>query len=466
MEKHTQKATEKMVKFVLETKEGDVPPEIFHEVKRACLDGIGCMLLGSTTPHGRIITKFVKDNGGNPQATIVGTGMRTSATNAALANGYYCHTLDYDDSGGYGHCTTSLLPALLATGEMANASGKDILMAYIAGWEFAAALCRGGEYDQMESGWHGTGLYGSLASAAGAGRLLGLNYDQLLMALGVTCSETSGLERNNGTMTKPFHPAMACRNGVMAALLAKDGFTSYDNIFEARTGFCDTYIGVGRINMDRVADGIGKPFTFLNLHSMKKYPCCGGNHSALDALFCLLKGVDKIAWETLSKPSVIKYDDIVRVDGYNFSNSAPVVRFKYPRTEHEAKFCVQYVLGVAILEGKVTVDSFTNEKVANPKYREAWEKVHINIRSRYERPETEAKPVTLTLKDGRLLSKKVDHILGRAHNPLPQEALIDKFKQNAAHAISAANANKAADLWMNLEKVGNIAEALRPVAGG
>jgi 2-methylcitrate dehydratase PrpD len=457
----TMKATDKIVKFILETKEDDIPSQVYAVVKGACFDNIGTMLAGSIQPAGRIIIEYVKESGGVPETTVVGTGFRTSATMAALANATMGHALDYDDMGGYGHPTTALLPALLAVGEKTNASGKQILIAYVVGFEVAATLLRGGvHYVQYELGFHSTGLFGSIASAAGAARLLGLNQEQTIMALGITASEASGLQRNNGTMTKPLHAGMACRNGVMAALLAKKGFTAYDDIFEAKTGFCDVFLGEGRYNIEHMAKSLGKPFTFQNANVIKKYPCCGTNHSALDATFALIK------------ENNIKYDDIARVDVEALSYLSPVVRFPDPKRGLEGKFSIRHTVACMILDGKVDIDSFTDEKVIDPKVKEARGKVFIHVVSRWDprfaSGETATNPVTITLKDGRCLSNKVERHLMKgtvATNPLSQEELVSKFKANASLVLSTRAMNQAIDLWLNLEKVGNIAEALKPVAG-
>ncbi len=127
-------ATGKVVQFILETQEKDVPSHVYTVVKRACLDNVGTMLAGSVQPIGHIVTEYVKETGGTPEATVVGTGLRTSATMAALANGTMGHGLDYDDVGGFTHSTTATLAALLATGETVNASGSDILSAVVLAW--------------------------------------------------------------------------------------------------------------------------------------------------------------------------------------------------------------------------------------------------------------------------------------------------------------------------------------------
>ncbi len=451
---------EKIARFIVDTREKDIPPQLYTVVKKACFDNIGTILAGSVQPVGRIITEYVKESGGVPEATVVGVGFRTSATMAALANATMGHALDYDDLGSYGHPTTSLLAALLAAGEKAGASGRDILVAFSVAVETASTLCREGNYGQYESGFHSTGLFGTMASTAGAARLLGLNREQTIMALGIAASEACGLQRNNGTMTKPLHAGMACRNGVMAALLAGRGFTAYENIFEAKSGFCDVFLGEGRYNIGNIANRLGNPFTFQDTNAIKKYPCCGGNHTALDATFALIQ------------ENNIKYNDVVRVDVDALSYTSPVMRFPEPKRGLEGKFSVRHCVACAILDGKVEIDSFTDEKVNEPRVKEAREKVFTHVVSRWDprfaAGETGSNPVTITLKDGRRLSKRVDRRQMKgtvATNPLSEEELIAKFRANALLSLPTAAVNQAIDLWLNLERVDNIAQALKPVAG-
>ncbi len=262
--------------------------------------------------------------------------------------------------------------------------------------------------------------------------------------------------RNHGTMTKPLHAGMACRNGVMAALLAKKGFTAFEDIFECKTGFCEVFLGVGRYDMDNIANSLGRPFTYHNLNAIKKYPCCFGNHTALDATFELLKEND------------IKYDDILRVDVDNLSYTSPVVRYPDPKRGLQGKFSVRHCVACAILDGVVGIDTFTDEKVNDPKVKAARDKVFVHVLSRWDTRSTASNPVTITLKDGRSLSKTVDinKMKWTAANPISQEELVAKFKANASLALPARAVSQAVNLWLNLERVGNISEALKSVAGG
>jgi 2-methylcitrate dehydratase PrpD len=453
------KATDRLVDFIIETKYEDVPPEAFDVLKRACLDNVGTILAGAAQPVGRMIIEYTRESGGTPESTVLGAGFRTSATMAALANGTMGHALDYDDMGAYGHPTTSLFPALLAIGEKIQASGRDVLTAYVVGFEVAAALNRGGGYVQYESGFHSTPLFGTIASTAGSARLLDLDREQTRMALGIAASEASGLQRNNGTMTKPLHAGMACRNGVMAAILAKKGFTAYEDIFEARTGFCDTFIGEGRYSMDAIADKLGNPFTVHNTIVTKPYPCCGGNNTALDAIFALIEEND------------IGYDNVERVDVGALSYTSPVMRFPEPKRGLEGKFSIRHNLACAILDKQVVIDTHTDEKIRDPRVREAWQKVHTHVVARWDllfaSGGTASNPVTITLKDGRVLSRKVDRheIKGSPANPMSKKELVAKFRNNALLSVSEKAVDQAVERWLDLESVGDITQAVAPLAG-
>ena len=166
---------------------------------------------------------------------------------------------DYDDFGGFGHPTVAIFPALLALGEHIGATGRDLLEAYVIGCELGLALQHTTKYNQMQKGFHSTGVIGRLASAAACAKLLKLDEKQTTTALGIAGSMASGLIHNFGTMTKPLHAGLTCRDGVTAAQLAQRGLTSGDQILEHPFGFAATVLGQGIYNLDEMAENLGKP---------------------------------------------------------------------------------------------------------------------------------------------------------------------------------------------------------------
>src|SRR5881409_672034 len=219
-------AIARIAEFVVKTRLDDCPRDAIASVRRAALDSIGVMLAGSTEPIARIVREVARAEGGTPLCTVVGASLRTSPTWAALANGSAGHAHDFDDTNFalMGHPSVPLLAAALAAAEAETATGADVVLGYLIGFEISAALGLALNPDHYTRGWHATSSIGTLGCAAAAARILGLDAGQTRHALGVAASLASGLKENFGSMTKPFHAGHAARNGVFATMLAREGF--------------------------------------------------------------------------------------------------------------------------------------------------------------------------------------------------------------------------------------------------
>lgn len=451
-------ATRTIARFIVETPAESIPSEALDSIRWSCFDAVGVALAGSTQPVGQIIQGNAKARGGNPEATVLGAGFRTSATEAALANGTMAHALDYDDFGSFGHPTVGIFPALMAAAELKGASGKELLEAYAIGFEVGYGLNKDGNYNQYERGFHSTAVFGTIAAAAGCARLLGLNVEQTMNALGIAVSEASGIGRNNGTMVKPLHAGLAARGGITAALLAQQGLTAAPDIFEAKQGFAETFLGDGRYDFRRIIDALGNPFRHHTSVLIKKYPCCGSNHSALDAVLGLIHEHD------------ITYDDVEKVEVQAMKYTSPVLRYPDPPTGLNAKFSIHHTVGAAIRDGEVRIEHFTDECARSPEMQEARSKVHAEVMARWDPrfmyPEGDVNPVVMHLKDGRTLSKAVDRheLLGSPRNRWSEESLQGKFRSNASRVLADENSvNRALETWFRLDTVAKIDDAVATI---
>jgi 2-methylcitrate dehydratase PrpD len=225
MESSGIRATSAIAEFVVKSRWEECPREAVAAARRAILDCLGVMLAGSIEPPARIVQRVAEAEGGAPLATVVGTGRRTGAVWAALANGTAAHALDFDDTNFamMGHPSAPVLSAALAAGELALADGRGLVHAFLLGFEVETTLAEVLNPGHYHHGWHATCTLGTIGAAAAAARLLGLDAGQTRMALAVAASQSSGLKENFGTMTKPFHAGHAARSGVLAALLARGG---------------------------------------------------------------------------------------------------------------------------------------------------------------------------------------------------------------------------------------------------
>ena len=239
MNEQTVGLTRCLASFIVQTGPAMIPPEIFQHTKVAFKDWLAVTLAGKDDPLVAKLIRYSDQLGGNPQATVLGHGIKKNLSHAALINGSASHALDYDDTmkSFLGHPSVTLFPGILALAEWEGKKGIDFLTAYIVGLKAGAVIGAGAGLGHYMAGWHGTSTIGHLASAAANAKLKGLDEDKTVWALGIAGTQAGGLKRVFGTMCKPFHAGRASEVGLTAALLAEDGFTSAEDILEGAHGF-------------------------------------------------------------------------------------------------------------------------------------------------------------------------------------------------------------------------------------
>ena len=273
----------------------DLPAPALHWAKVAILDTVGCTLAGSAEPCARIADRVVTGGASSGPSLIFGTDRRAAPLDAALINGTAAHALDYDDVSNSmgGHPSAPLLPALFALAETRNTDGRAFLAAFVTGFETETRIGRGVNFHHYEKGWHPTATLGVFGATAACCHLLGLPQEQTAVALGLAASFASGVKANFGTMTKPLHVGHCSRNGLLAALLAADGFTANPGAFEHKQGFLAVFNGAGNFNADAILRDWGAPWDIVEPSvGIKQYPCCGSTHSAVDAMLMLVREHD------------------------------------------------------------------------------------------------------------------------------------------------------------------------------
>ena len=443
------KTEQRIAEFIVETSGADIPERSYEAVRKAVYDCVGVTLAGSVQPHGEMIVNFAKREGGSGESTIIGSGHKTSASMAALANGTLGHALDYDDMGGFGHPSVALLPAALAIGEQKGISGRDLLAAYIVGFEVGNRLSKGSHYVQGERGFHSTSLFGTMAATAVSARLLGLDVHQTLMALGAAGSMSSGVLQNFGTYTKPLHAGLAGRNGVMAAQLANDGWLASEDIIESKVGWAAAFIGQGNYDTEKMTEGLGTKWASADSIVIKKYPCCGSNHSTLDSLIGLIS------------ENGITLDDVDEVEVTGFPAISHVLLYPEPSYAYQGKFSVNYSAATALVDGRVNMDSYSNDKLNRSEYQEAARKIEIKTLSNWD-PAYSAhpieNPVTVRLKDGRTLTRSTDRhsMHGTPADPLSDDEYQAKFRANAGLVLTGQEVNEATEKWWDIGAVQDV----------
>ncbi len=456
----TQKITQRIGEYVSGAELDSFPPDAVEAAKGAIIDCLACALAGSVEPLAQVLSDFVNANGGVPSATVIGRGFQTSSADAALINGAMSHALDYDDitRAIKGHPTAVLLPGTLALAEEQGSSGGELLLAYMLGFEVA---CSVGEAMSVaysdDLGWHPTGPLGALGAAAAASRILGLDTQHTAMAVSLAASQAAGLRANFGTMTKPFHAGAACRAGVVSAKLIKAGFTAGDDAIEARFGFMRAFSGGQGYDPDQVLQNLGeKCYLVESGIEIKKYPCCGSAHLALDAMSTLL------AKERVDAEEVEKVDVLV-----DFDPPRSLIHYR-PKIALEGKFSMQYCLAASMLDGGVGLNSFTDSQVQRLEAQEFIPRVNMRrIAGNEGQPSwIEAyNEVEVHLKDGRVLKERADRIDTGALRGTTMDEIRDKFRDCAAAAISGPSSQELLDLLDRLEEVDGLERIAQLLSG-
>jgi 2-methylcitrate dehydratase PrpD len=432
--------TDFVARFVSELKFDSIPGEVIERAKRQVLDVIGVALAGSTQEVGKIACRFVERTGGTSECTVWGTKLRTSPPQAAFANGVACHATDYDDMWlPSAHPTGVIFPAALAVAEARHASGKDLLTAQVAGYEIMGKMHSCAD---ARGGWHPTPVFGTFGAATAAAKLMGLDTLKTQITFGIAASEASGISLHSGTMTKPFHSGHGARNGVVAAMLAADGFSA--NRFVLDNGFFDTFFDKGAVRLWPLTSMLGKPFHLATPGiGIKMYPSGYHLHHFFEATLELVKK------HNIKLEQVDAIELIVPRRGH--FDRAEI------RSGLEGKFSYQYHVAMALLDQKLTIESFHDERALAADVQGLLKRMSVRVDTSIPtNPDITYYAVALTLRDGKRVSGAQP--LPRSHwrYPLAREEWVGKFRNNAARVLTEPGISKIIDTVDHLEEMSDV----------
>ncbi len=439
-------ATARLAEFVVKTALRDCPDAALAQVRRATLDSLGVTLAGATEPAAGLVRAVARAEGGVALCTVLGTGLRTSPTWAALANGTAGHAHDFDDTSFalMGHPSVPLLAAILGCAEAEMADGAAVALAYVVGFEVSAALGAAVNPAHYTRGWHATATIGTIGCAAAAARVLALDPVQTRHALGLAASLASGLKENFGSMTKPFHAGHAARNGVFAAMLAREGFTTSPVALDGRQGWAAAFSQT-TLAPDAL-DALGQRWHLLTTGiAVKPYPSCALTHPAIDAL------LDLRARHALAPGKV----EAVEV-GVN--HVVPdVLRHDRPETGLERKFSMPFCAAAALATGRVDLAAF-EDLPAPPEVQDLMARVRMVVDpSLPDGLEQHAwSRITVRLRDGRTLDSPPRGASGHPGQPLTDAQLRAKFLGCAAPVLGEAEAAAVAAQVERLEEIPDV----------
>ena len=436
----------------------ELPEEAIHWAKVGILDTVGVTLAGAREDCTRIVDGIAARGATGP-SLIFGGNRRTAPLEAALVNGTASHALDFDDMNNTlgGHPSVPILPALIALADEIGASGRDFLAAYVAGFETECKVATGVHFYHYTKGWHPTATLGVFGAAAACAKLLKLSDDKTATALSIAASLAAGIKANFGTMVKPLHIGHCTRNGMFAALLARDGFTAGDRVFEHKQGFFNVFNGEGNYDAGKILPAWAQPLDIVKPGiAIKQYPCCGSTHSALDAIL-------KLARE--HKPAV---DDIERVDVWTHARRLEHTNRPESKSDLDAKFSVQYCMARALLDRRISIEHFEGRAYEEPAVRKLLPRVHAAPYTTAQFPAENhfGAEVRVQLRGGRALSAKVDQPFGRtSDNPLPAGLLKEKFENCAARVLPRERVAALYAAIQGFENLKDVREVTAIIAG-
>jgi 2-methylcitrate dehydratase PrpD len=425
--------TAKIAAFVTSLKYTNIPPAAVQTAKVAVRDCLGVALAGSQEEDAKICAEIARQENAREDAAVIGQGFKTSALQAAFANGTAAHALDFDHSFTLmGQPTAPIIPAIFALGDSLGASGHQIIEAYVGGYEVTGKLAHSLR-ESAHDGWHAPSTLGSFGAAAACGKLLGLSASQVEMALGIAASMASGIVANFGTMTKPLHVGLGARNGVLAAKLAQGGYTANPKAIESGFGFYQVFHQDTSIREQSI-EQLGRSYALLSDGlRIKPYPCGGLTHQAIDAV------LEFRAKHGLT-PEMIEAVD-VDVVKHTFDR----IVFRVPQTGIQGKFCMPYLVARAIIDGKIGLDIFTDSAVRDPNVLKLAARVQMHLDNNLKKPDLGGRPcrVTIRLKNGQTYSREAQHAKGGPEFPMTEEELKEKFSECARKALSADAVQRA-----------------------
>ncbi len=447
--------TQRLAEFVASAPSEMISPDAREQAKRAFLDTLGVALAGCGEPAAALVAEHVREQGGREDSTVFGAGFRATADQAALVNGTAAHALDYDDVAlnMRGHPSAPVVPAILALGEKLGPSGRDVLDAYVLGFEMECKLGRAIGEPHYALGWHATSTLGTVGAAMACARLLGLDTERTRNALAIAASLGSGLQQNFGTMTKPLHAGWAARNGVLTAELAARGFEADAKAIEGPSGFLRAMSGGAEVDVAAAVRGLGEPWEIVEPGiGVKLYPCCYATHRSIDA------ALDVRAHLGFGATSIENVELHL-----SKSTMLPLID-RAPTTGPEAKFSMEYCVAAALLHGAPGLAAFTDQAAV----RADVQALARCVQAIEDGPEM-AYPIegwariVVRQVGGHAFEEEVHTPRGDPKNPLTWGELAAKFRDCAGTVLPADRVEVASGLIGRLDELADIRELIAAI---
>ncbi|MDT8436825.1 MAG: MmgE/PrpD family protein [Gemmatimonadota bacterium] len=446
--------TERMARWAADLRFEDIGDDAVREAKRYLLDSLGCALAGFRQEDAEIALGVLSEIAGTGEATVIGTGARVDPVSASLANALMVRVMDYNDiywQQDPSH-PSDIIPAAIACAERAGGDGRALATGIVLGHEFEMRLCEAAFPGIRERGWHHATLT-AFVSPIVAGRMLGLGWEEIQHAIGISASRHATLGAVTAgklTMMKNTVDPLATQSGVLAALLAERGYTGPEHVIDGKEGLVHCLGPAWKLEV--LTAGLGESWR-IERCGMKAFPTEALTHTPISAVLDLVTGHD------------LAPDDVVKVRIRSLARAADILAdpTKYdPRSKETADHSLPYVIAAAIVERRVTPAEFTPEKILDPAIRAQLRKVEVIADPEIEAvfPALQRVDVEIDTADGRTLHRRLDYPKGDPRNPLGDAELEAKFEALAALTLSDAAAARLKDAVWNLESAGSVAELM------
>jgi len=437
--------TRTLARYVVNSKLADIPADVRREAVRSVVNWLGCAVGSCRHEAVDCALAAIAPFSGPAQASILGREEKVDIMHASLLNGISSHVFDFDDT----HLKTIIHPAgpvasaIFPLAEFMPVTGAELLHAFILGVETECRIGNAVCPEHYETGWHITGTAGVFGSAAACGKLLGLNEQQMIWALGIAGTQSSGFREMFGTHCKSFHPGRAAQNGLAAALLAQKNFTSSNQVIEAKRGFAN--VMSTKHNYAEITENLGKSFE-VSLNSYKPFACGIVIHPSIDG--CVqLKKEHSLTGDEIAKVHLTVPHLVLELTGK-----------RTPQVGLEGKFSVFHSSAVALLFGAAGEKEYSDAMVRDPKVMALRDRVDCSVDDSLRDDECH---VQLTLKDGRVLKKYVEHAIGSRERPMSDDDLNSKFHVLVDDILGEEHGERLLKLCWSIEGLKDAAEICR-----
>ena len=440
-----------MAQFALDLKYQDIPDESIWEAKRFLLDSVGCALAAVNNEDMAAMYRFTEKLGGTPEASIIGRDFKTNASNAALMNCLLTRALDYNDiywEQDPSH-PSDMIGAALAAAEVNGKTGRETLVAIIIAYEMELRWCHAANPGVREVGWHHATLT-QFVSPLVAGKMYGLDLDQMIAAVGISASShftLGGVVAGHLTNMKNTADPLAAQAGVIATLMAREGYEGPVEVIEGKEGLFEVLNNV-EWQPEWLLKGLGEEFMITQC-SYKAFPTEALTHQPISAAMQVCQEHNLAA------------EDIAEILVETTARGADILSdpSKYqPTTKETADHSLPYVIAAAVADGNVLPDSFSDEKLKDPRIWDLLGKIKVVADSEIDAmfPGVKRARVSITTNSGETHTAQVDHAKGSPQNPMSDEEIVSKFRANAEGVLDKARQDEIIDATWRFDELEDI----------